>query len=184
MLRLLTRLVLLFALGFFAPGEAAARVVTRAESPDVSAEKLASWGSAPEIAVLRQAAAMQAAEMQQGSASHSYEVASIYSLAAESRLTTVLGSGRDVAKFAGKEGFNVLDMAKVPEAEWARTNAEWLNTALRRGDNIWLVTDPAKHTLLMNELKLQSYYLDLELPMLDQFGAKAIPKFAPTPGVP
>lgn len=86
MLRLLTRLVLLFALGFFAPGEAAARVATRAESPDVSAEKLASWGSAPEIAVLRQAAAMQAAEMQQGSASHSYEVASIYSLAAESRL--------------------------------------------------------------------------------------------------
>lgn len=83
MLRLLTRLVLLFAVGFFAPGEAAARAVTRAGLPDVLAEKLASWGSAPELAVLRQAAAMQAAGMQQASASHSYESAPVYSLAAE-----------------------------------------------------------------------------------------------------
>jgi hypothetical protein len=86
-LRLLTRLVLLLALGFFAPGEAAARVVTHAGLPDASAEKLVSWGSDPEAAVLRQAAALQAAEMQQGSASHSYESASIYSLAAENTST-------------------------------------------------------------------------------------------------
>lgn len=94
-------------------------------------------------------------------------------------MTTVLGSGRDVAKYAGKEGFNVLDMSKVPQAEWARTNAEWLNKALRSGDDIWLVTDPAKHTQLMQQLGKQSYYLDLELPMLEQFGAKAVPKFVP-----
>jgi hypothetical protein len=93
------------------------------------------------------------------------------------KLTTVLGSGRDVAQYAGREGFNVLDMSSVPEEEWARTNAEWLNAALQRGDNIWLVTNPATHTALMQSLGKTSYYLDLELPMLEQYGAKAAVKY-------
>jgi len=71
-------------------------------------------------------------------------------------MVTVLGSGRDVSAYAGKPGFNVLDMSKVPEAEWARTNAEWLNAAMRRGDDLWLVTDPVKHTQLMQQLGKES----------------------------
>jgi hypothetical protein len=98
---------------------------------------------------------------------------------AEGQMTTVLGSGRDVARYAGRPGFNVLDMSKIPEAEWARTNAEWLNASLRRGDNIWLVTDPARHTQLMQSLGKSSYYLDLELPMLEEFNASALLKYNP-----
>jgi hypothetical protein len=93
--------------------------------------------------------------------------------AVESSTTTVLGSGRDVAAFAGQPGFNVLNMDGIAESEWARTNAEWLNAAIQRGDNIWLVTDPAAHTALMNSLGLTSYYLDLELPMLEEYNADA-----------
>jgi hypothetical protein len=86
-------------------------------------------------------------------------------------MTTVLGSGRDVAAFAGKPGFNVLNMDAVAQSEWARTNAEWLNAAIQRGDNIWLVTDPAAHTALMNSIGRTSYYLDLELQMLEEYNA-------------
>jgi len=100
-LRWITRLVLLFALGFFAPGEAAARVATRVGSPDVSAQKLASWGSDPEVAVLRQAAALQAAEMQQGSASHGYDFASECLLAAE---TTAARAGQGIYEFSAASG--------------------------------------------------------------------------------
>ena len=103
----------------------------------------------------------------------------LFSQAAEdSRMVTALGSSRDVAQYAGKVGFNVLDMSTVSEAEWARTNAEWLNTALRRGDEIWLVTDPIKHAQLMQQLGMSSYYLDLELPMLEEFNATAILKLS------
>ena len=100
------------------------------------------------------------------------------SAATESRMVTVLGSGRDVSAYAGKAGFNVLDMSTVPEAQWARTNAEWLNTALRRGDDVWLLTDPAKHTQLMQQLGKESYYLNLELPMLEEYNASVVPNFA------
>jgi hypothetical protein len=104
-------------------------------------------------------------------------------IAAESEtMTTVLGSGRDVAAYAGKPGFNVLDMSSVPEQEWARTNAEWLNSAMQRGDNIWLVTDPAAHAQLMQQLGKSSYYLDLELPMLEEFNASPVIKYAVPPG--
>jgi hypothetical protein len=54
-------------------------------------------------------------------------------------MTTVLGSRRDVAAFAGRAGFNALNMDALAESEWARTNAEWLNAAIQRGDNIWLM---------------------------------------------
>jgi len=125
------------------------------------------------------AAGVSAAFQSIGSVVRSAITAAKATVRAESKMVTVLGSGRDVSAYAGKSGFNVLDMSKVPEAEWARKNAEWLNSALRRGDDIWLVTDPAKHTQLMQQLGKQSYYLDLELPMLEQFGANTIPKFVP-----
>jgi hypothetical protein len=125
----------------------------------------------------------QVAGTHQGFAACGYESASGYSHAAESEtMTTVLGSGRDVAAYAGKPGFNVLDMSSVPEQEWARTNAEWLNSAMQRGDNIWLVTDPAAHAQLMQQLGKSSYYLDLELPMLEEFNASPVIKYAVPPG--
>lgn len=99
--------------------------------------------------------------------------------AAETRMTTVLGSGRDVAPYANRPGFNVLNMDNLPASEWSRQNALWLNQAVTRGDQIWLVTDPAAHAQLMQQLGKSSYYLDLELPMLNQYsGVDAIPKFA------
>jgi len=79
-------------------------------------------------------------------------------------MVTVLGSGHHVCDYAGKPGFNLLDMSKILEAEWARTNAEWLNAAMRRSDDLWLVTDPVKHTQLLKRLGKESYYLNLELP--------------------
>jgi RHS repeat-associated protein len=92
-------------------------------------------------------------------------------------MVTVVGSGSDVARYAGRPGFNVLDMSEIPEAEWPRANAEWLNAAMQRGDTIWLVTDPAVHAQLMLQLGKSSYFLDLELPMLEEFGADVVPNF-------
>ena len=106
---------------------------------------------------------------------------------ASSQMTTVLGSGRDVAPFVGKPGFNTFTGAGIPAAELDTQNALWLNNAIQRGDQIWLVTDPAAHQALMNQLNLQSAYLNLELPMLGEYsGVNAIPKFVPPPaaGVP
>lgn len=100
--------------------------------------------------------------------------------AADSRMVTVLGSGRDVAQYANRPGFNVLNMDNLPMSEWPRQNALWLNQAITRGDEIWLVTDPAAHAQLMQQLGKSSYYIDLELPMLNQYsGVNAIPKFVP-----
>lgn len=127
MLRWITRLVLLFALGLFAPGEAAARVAMHVGSPDVSAEKLASWGSDPETAVLRQAAALQAAEMQQAASSLGYDFASGRLLAAESRL--VIGRGADLAK-PGALGPGEFKLSWPPTAT---VRSEWgVNSGLLR----------------------------------------------------
>ena len=38
-------------------------------------------------------------------------------------------------------------------------------------DEIWLVTDPAAHTVLMEQIQRNSFYLDLELPMLEKYDA-------------
>jgi hypothetical protein len=62
---------------------------------------------------------------------------------------TVLGSMQDVAPYAGKEGFNVLDMSAVPKEEWGRVNAEWLNQAVVRGDDIWLTGSGANASTLI-----------------------------------
>jgi hypothetical protein len=53
---------------------------------------------------------------------------------------------------------------------------------MQRGDNIWLVTDPAAHAQLMQQLGKSSYYLDLELPMLEEFNASPVIKYAVPPG--
>ena len=91
---------------------------------------------------------------------------------------TVLGSKSHTRIFQGRPGFNVLEMDALPQREWSRQNALWLNDAIRRGDDIWLVTDPEKHADLMRQLGKSSYYLDLELPMLQQYkGVNVIPMF-------
>jgi hypothetical protein len=94
---------------------------------------------------------------------------------------TVIGSGADVRAYQGR-GFNVLNMDDLPPSEWPRQNALWLNDAIQRGDDIWLVTDPKKHAKLMKEVKKSSYYLDLELPMLEHYqGVNVIPMFPTRP---
>jgi len=108
-LRWITRLVLLFALGLFAPGEAAARVAMHVGPPDVAAQKLVSWGSDPETAVLRQAATRQAAETQQAASSISYDFASGCLLAAESAAArTTLYRAVSPGEFADAVGNQVL----------------------------------------------------------------------------
>jgi len=93
-------------------------------------------------------------------------------------MVTVLGSGKDVAQYANQPGFNVLNMDNLPTSEWPRQNALWLNQAITRGDEIWLVTDPAVHAQLMQQLGYSSFYLDLELPMLKQYSQiNAVPKY-------
>jgi RHS repeat-associated protein len=89
--------------------------------------------------------------------------------AVDTKTITVLGSGADVGKYVGRAKFNVLNMDDIKETEWARTNAEWLNKAIHRGDDIWLITDPVEHQRLMQQLGKKSYYLDLELPMLNEY---------------
>jgi RHS repeat-associated protein len=106
------------------------------------------------------------------------------SSAVEQPMITVLGSGRDVAAYANRPGFNVLNMDSLPPAEWPRQNALWLNEAIVRGDDVWLVTDPIRHQQLLNELpsRPQSFYLNLELPMLQQYnGVNVVPHYATSP---
>jgi hypothetical protein len=96
--------------------------------------------------------------------------------AAERPLITVIGSLRDTEPFIGREGFNVLNVPKdvyesmTPE-EFDALNTRWLQSAINRGDEIWLVTDPIKHAELMETLGTNSRYLDLELPLLEQTGS-------------
>jgi RHS repeat-associated protein len=102
----------------------------------------------------------------------------------QSPMVTVLGSGRNVRQYAGRPGFNVLNMDNLPQAEWPRQNALWLNEAVRRNDDFWLVTDPASHSAFLSNLpdKPQSFYLNLELPMLEQYtGVNVIPKYPTLP---
>jgi len=103
-------------------------------------------------------------------------------VAAERRTITILGSMQDVAPYANRHGFNVLDLSNVPKEEWARENAGWLNDAIVRGDDIWLVTDPVKRSAeLMAKYGTDqgSAYISLELPMLEQYsGVNVIDAFA------
>lgn len=99
---------------------------------------------------------------------------------ADSPMITVLGSGRDVAPYVGQSGFNTFTGAGIPTAELDTQNALWLNNAIQRGDQIWLVTDPQAHASLLQSLpgQPQSAYLNLELPMLNEYGElPTIPKY-------
>ena len=52
----------------------------------------------------------------------------------------MIGSRVDTLAYKGRPGYNVLD---IPN--WSlRKNIKWLDSALRRGDVIKLVTDPSK----------------------------------------
>ena len=100
--------------------------------------------------------------------------------AADSQIITVVGSGRDVAPYVGRPGFNTFTGAGIARAELDTQNALWLNSAIQRGDQIWLVTDPEAHAAFLENLpsKPQSAYLNLELPMLNQYsGVNTIPKY-------
>jgi len=84
-LRWITRLCLLLALGFFAPGEAAARIHLDARPNHSAEEKLAPGFFDSELAFSRLAAALQAAELQQAKSADGYDLTPGCSLAAESR---------------------------------------------------------------------------------------------------
>jgi len=118
-LRWITRLVLLFALGLFAPGEAAARVAMHVGPPDVAAQKLVSWGSDPETAVLRQAATRQAAETQQAASSISYDFASGCLLAAErTAARAVTRGGESSAAAVGRQAHRELAEKVAQKPGW------------------------------------------------------------------
>jgi hypothetical protein len=108
---------------------------------------------------------------------------------AESRMTTVIGSMDDVARFKGQPGYNVLERpAGMSDAAFGRYNAEWMNTSLRRGDTIMAVTDPAAHRAMLEGIRPglsgKSNYLQIELPMLEHFGATVPSKVSVPPVVP
>ena len=98
--------------------------------------------------------------------------------AAEQRTITVLGSRRaiEAGGYVTRPRFNVFrPAANMTKQEIDRANAEWLNAALVRGDEIWLVTHPEQHARFLQSLPpgaFESYnYIHLELPMLEQYKA-------------
>jgi RHS repeat-associated protein len=95
---------------------------------------------------------------------------------ADSGMITVIGSRADVAPFVGQPGFNTFPGAGIAPEELDRENALWLNAAIQRGDTIYLVTDPEAHAAALEAAPRplsapppQSAYLNLELPMLNQY---------------
>jgi RHS repeat-associated protein len=101
---------------------------------------------------------------------------------------TVIGSLQDTAAYAGRPGYNVLNVPEeaynaMSAQEFDRLNAEWLNQAFQRGDTIMAVTNPVAHAQYLESiapaLSFQSRYLNLELPMAQEFGV--IPLNAATP---
>jgi len=94
---------------------------------------------------------------------------------------TVLGSRADVAPYIGQPGFNTFTGAGIAPAELDSQNALWLNNAIQNGDTIWQVTDPVAHQQFLNTLpgNPQSAYLNLEIPMLNEYqGVNILQKFA------
>lgn len=83
MLRWITRLCLLLALGFFAPGEATARIRLDARPNHSAEEKLAPEVFDSELAFARLAAALQAAQLQQAKSADGYDLTPGCSLARE-----------------------------------------------------------------------------------------------------
>jgi hypothetical protein len=98
--------------------------------------------------------------------------------AAQERTITVLGSRRaiEAGGYVTRPRFNVFrPAANMTKQEIDRANAEWLNAALVRGDEIWLVTHPEQHARFLQSLPPGAFessnYIHLELPMLEQYKA-------------
>jgi hypothetical protein len=71
--------------------------------------------------------------------------------------------------------------------EFDRVNAEWLNAAVQRGDNIMSVTDPVVHAQRIeiwraNDPEVSSRYLDLEIPFLKELNVNPIPAYPTSSG--
>jgi RHS repeat-associated protein len=98
--------------------------------------------------------------------------------AAQQRTITVLGSRRaiEAGAYVTRPRFNVFrPAANMTKQEIDRANAEWLNAALVRGDEIWLVTHPEQHARFLQSLPPGAFessnYIHLELPMLEHYKA-------------
>jgi hypothetical protein len=98
--------------------------------------------------------------------------------AAQQRTITVLGSRRaiEAGAYVTRPRFNVFrPAANMTKQEIDRANAEWLNAALVRGDEIWLVTHPERHARFLQSLPPGAFessnYIHLELPMLEHYKA-------------
>jgi RHS repeat-associated protein len=90
---------------------------------------------------------------------------------AAEKTTTVLGSGADVAPYANKPGFNVLEIDRSLPLETRKSiNRQWLDAAIDRGDDILLKTDPIKWDTFMREIGKESFYNEVELPRLLERG--------------
>lgn len=118
-----------------------------------------------------------------GAAAHRWEVAP-----PNGKQVTVLGSLRDTERYKYRKGFNVLNVPdsvynKMEPEQFDMLNAQWLNGPLRRGEEVWLVTNPLEHTVLMLTLSdakgrwITSRYLELEIPMLNHFKKEPVKQY-------
>ena len=86
---------------------------------------------------------------------------------------TVLGSARDTRQtVVDWPGHNVLS---IDPSQWsAKKNIKWLDSAIRRGDEIYLGTDVEKHESLLRSLPTRPFsgFIDLEVPYLKWKGYK------------
>jgi len=100
------------------------------------------------------------------------------------RQITVIGSRVDTLAAKGWPGHNVLDVL-----QWsAKGNIRWLDSAVRRGDEIYLATDPTKWRGFLDSLPNRPFsaFIDLEMPYLQskgyiQQGLKMVPGPTPLP---
>lgn len=91
---------------------------------------------------------------------------------------TIIGSLQDAAKFKGRKGFNVLEEA-LEGKKWTRQkNIQWLDQAIERGDEFWVVTNPKQHKALAEEKGFISEFIKTEIPHLKKkTGISIIDKF-------
>lgn len=86
---------------------------------------------------------------------------------------TVLGSLKDTAQYAEEKGFNVL-----PANGWTlEKNKKFVEDALKRGDEIWIVTNPYKHEKLSRSKGFRSEFIETEIPLLEKHGYDVYKKF-------
>jgi RHS repeat-associated protein len=102
-------------------------------------------------------------------------------------MITVIGSQADVEDYVGLPGFNTFTGEGVTadgvgslQQNLDRANALIINDAIVRGDTFWQVTDPAAHEALLKSIpeNPQSAYLNLEIPMLNEYeGVNVVPVY-------